>query len=120
MKINYVLDDNNVIIGWSSFPFDENQPYIEIEEPDTIRVGIDKIINGVLEKDDNKYSQVERIAELDTKIQKFKLLLAQSDYKLYKFMDGAMSEEEYAPIRAQRKNYRDAINQLEKEIESLK
>lgn len=34
-------------------------------------------------------------------------------YKALKFSDGVMTEEEYAPIRAQRQAWRDEINELE-------
>ena len=39
--------------------------------------------------------------------------LARTDYKLYKYMDGSLSEEDYAPVRAQRQAWRDRINELE-------
>lgn len=39
--------------------------------------------------------------------------LARTDYKLYKYMDGSLSEEDYAPIKAQRQAWRDRINELE-------
>lgn len=34
-------------------------------------------------------------------------------YKLYKYMDGSLSEEDYAPVKAQRQAWRDRINELE-------
>ena len=39
-----------------------------------------------------------------------------TDYKAIKFSDGALSEEEYAPIRKQRQEWRDEINKLEPQI----
>ena len=39
--------------------------------------------------------------------------LARTDYKLYKYMDGSLSEEDYAPVKAQRQAWRDRINELE-------
>lgn len=44
----------------------------------------------------------------------YKTLLAQSDYKAIKYSEGLISEEEYAPIRKQRQEWRDRINELKK------
>ena len=42
-----------------------------------------------------------------------KELLASTDYKAIKFAEGQLTEEEFAPIRAQRQAWREEINQLE-------
>ena len=46
-------------------------------------------------------------------IRLLKSQLTATDYKALKFSDGALTEEEYAPIRAQRQVWRDQINALE-------
>ena len=46
-------------------------------------------------------------------IQKLKIKLQQTDYQAIKYAEGFISEEEYAPIRAQRQAWREEINQLE-------
>lgn len=51
----------------------------------------------------------ERILEL-------KDLLSASDYKCLKYVDGALTDEEYAEIKALRQAWRDEINELEKEL----
>lgn len=43
--------------------------------------------------------------------------LADTDYKAIKYAEGFISEEEYAPIKAERQRIRDEINELEKLIE---
>lgn len=48
----------------------------------------------------------EQIAEL-------KAQLAATDYKAIKYAEGWITEEEYAPIRAERQAVRDQINSLE-------
>ena len=48
----------------------------------------------------------EQIAEL-------KAQLAETDYKAIKYAEGWITEEEYAPIRAERQEIRDQINSLE-------
>ena len=45
--------------------------------------------------------------------------LKDSDYKAIKYAEGFISEEDYAPIKEERQNYRTQINQLEAEIIEL-
>ena len=59
-----------------------------------------------LEYNDTQKAQFARMREL-------KKNLEESDYKALKFADGALSEEEYAPIRAERQIWRDEINEIE-------
>lgn len=40
--------------------------------------------------------------------------LAETDYQAIKYAEGWITEEEYAPIKAQRQAWRDEINRLEK------
>jgi hypothetical protein len=47
-----------------------------------------------------------------------KQLLAQTDYQALKFAEGAISEEDYAPVRAKRQAWRDKVNELEAQLES--
>lgn len=53
-------------------------------------------------------SREERIAEL-------KQMLADTDYKAIKYVEGWITPEEYEPIKIQRQSWRDEINRLEKE-----
>lgn len=39
--------------------------------------------------------------------------LADTDYKAIKYAEGLISEEDYAPIKAERQRIRDEINRLE-------
>lgn len=48
MLVNYTINENNVVIGYTVIPFDPNLPHIEINSVDEIVVGISKIIDGVL------------------------------------------------------------------------
>lgn len=59
------------------------------------------------------------IMETLRKIEEFKTLLYESDYKAIKYAEGIMSEEEYAPIREERKMWRLRINELEELIRSI-
>ena len=50
------------------------------------------------------------------RINELKKLLASTDYQAIKYAEGQISEEEYAPIKAQRQAWRDEINRLEEEL----
>lgn len=57
----------------------------------------------------------QELAEIEVKdrIAFLKSELAKTDYQTLKYAEGLISEEEYAPIKAQRQAYRDEINELE-------
>lgn len=50
----------------------------------------------------------------ENEIARLKNLLKQTDYKTLKWVDGALTEEEYAEVKAYRQELRNKINQLEK------
>lgn len=45
--------------------------------------------------------------------------LQQTDYQAIKYAEGQISEQDYAPIKAQRQSWRNEINELEEEINKL-
>ena len=51
--------------------------------------------------------------ETESRIAFLKSELSETDYLCLKYTDGALSEEEYAPIRLQRAAYRSEINALQ-------
>lgn len=46
-------------------------------------------------------------------MKELKAKLAGTDYQAIKYAEGLLTEEEYAPIKAQRQAWRDEINQLQ-------
>lgn len=50
------------------------------------------------------------------RINELKKLLASTDYQAIKYAEGQISENDYAPIKAQRQSWRDEINRLEEEL----
>lgn len=54
-----------------------------------------------------------RLAEIED----LKQQLASSDYKAIKFAEGWLTAEDYAPIKAQRQELRNRINELENDTE---
>ncbi len=59
--------------------------------------------------DESYYVKQVRINELKT-------YLKATDYKAIKYAEGELSEEEYAPIKEQRNDWRAEINKLEDEL----
>lgn len=49
-------------------------------------------------------------------IESCKEQLSATDYKAIKYAEGLISEDDYAPIKAERQALRDRINELEKEL----
>lgn len=56
-----------------------------------------------------RYTGAKRISEL-------KNALFETDYQAIKYAEGLISDEDYAPIKAQRQAWRDEINELEKSV----
>lgn len=113
MLANLILDENNYIINVITFPITEELPVVEIESATSIHLGIDKLVDGQIVFDQEKYQEKqERIAKAE-RIQELKNYLADTDYKVFKYMDGEISEEDYAVIKQARKDAREEINRLE-------
>ena len=82
-----------------------------------------KVVNNALTVENLQLTTEQEknisIMEITTQIDVLKEKLAETDYKALKFIDGEFTEEEYAPIREERKNYRIKINELEKCLENF-
>ena len=84
---------------------------VEITEEEYNSIREQKKQNRLAKANTPRNQKLTRIAEL-------KQLLSDSDYKLFKYQDGDMTEEEYAPIRKDRHDWRVKINELEAELEN--
>ena len=82
-----------------------------------------KVVNNALTVENLQLTAEQEknisIMEITVQINTIKEKLAETDYKALKFIDGEFTEEEYAPIREERKNYRIKINELEKCLENF-
>lgn len=58
----------------------------------------------------------DRFNNPEMQIEGLKQQLANTDYKAIKFAEGLISEEDYAPIKKQRQEWRNQINLLELEL----
>ncbi len=57
--------------------------------------------------------------KIEREIWNLKGELSSTDYKAIKYAEGWISEEEYAPIKAERQALRDKINELEEKLKTL-
>lgn len=57
--------------------------------------------------------------QLKHKIAVLKKYLSNTDYQAIKYAEGVLSEEEYAPVKSKRQEWRNEINELEEEINKL-
>lgn len=62
----------------------------------------------------------EEIKEKSEQIMYLRGHLHNTDYKAIKYAEGELTEEEYAPIREQRRVWRTEIRTLEAEIEAIR
>lgn len=68
--------------------------------------------NGEIKENPDYTPAVDNSALLEG-IASMKAELAATDYKALKYMEGWLTEEEYAPVKARRQEIRDKINELE-------
>ena len=107
---------------------------IELTDEEFAQIGVTKRFeNGVLidipqaELETMRLAQLEyeqqlqrqaEIDEIQRKIANAKAKLVETDYQAIKYVEGFISETDYAPIKAQRQAWRDEINALEAELAS--
>ena len=92
-------DDGNIIIE----AFDET---VEVEVP----------VMGMVYRDATPEEEAQLHVEIpvEEQIEQLKTQLSMTDYKAIKFAEGWLTEEEYAPIKAEREAIREQIRALEK------
>lgn len=82
----------------------EGRRYISPSRAKLLKLGYKEVVTTPPPVDENE----QRIWQL-------KELLQESDYKAIKYAEGWISEEDYAPIKAERQAIRDEINKLEEQ-----
>lgn len=116
VKVNIFTDENNVIHGWIASPLDESLPIVEVDDPETIHVGFDKLIDGEIIADDEAYNKALDHADKFGRIIGLKKQLADTDYIIVKHLEGLVTEEEFEKAKADRQSWREEINRLEAEL----
>ena len=78
-----------------------------------------KYINGeYIEMTEEEIAEIEeQTTAPEQQILDLKQMLNDTDYQAIKYAEGWLTDEEYAPIKAQRQEWRDEINRLEIELE---
>jgi len=121
MRINYDLDTNNYIVGYTIIPFNPALPSLEIESESQIHIGISQVIGGEFVPNDERYAEVHAAAvarnAITTEIATLKGSLAKTDYEAIKFAEGEMTAEEFEPYKVQRHQWRLRIRELESQLE---
>lgn len=91
---------------------------IYISDEDRLAIGVTKcfdvVNNCVVDYDDTKDKRIQLIEEA---IRERKIMLDDSDYKLFKYIEGEMTASEFEPIKSNRALWRKEINQLEEELQ---
>lgn len=112
MKVNLLLDDNNVVRGFRSSPYDPSLPAVDVEDPrGDILIGVDTFVDGELVKG-RPLGSAEAFAE----ILSLKKKLADTDYQAIKNLEGELSDDDYASVKEQRREWRAKINELEAKL----
>lgn len=106
--MNYYKNGNALLR--TNAPLEELNGYVEITETEYNEIRALKAANRLSKQPTEKSIKLKRIAQL-------KRFLTESDYQAIKYAEGWITEEEYAPIKNQRQNWRDEINVLESELE---
>lgn len=90
---------------------DENNNKLNKEELDYEIGYLTKKEEGVF-----VYHYFNKLQLAERKIPQLKENLFNTDYQAIKYAEGELTAEEYAPMKAQRKAWRDEINELEKQL----
>ena len=77
-----------------------------------------KYINGkYIEMTEEEITELEsQTPTVEQQILDLKKMLENTDYQAIKYAEGWLTDEEYAPIKLQRQEWRDEINRLEIEL----
>ena len=69
--------------------------------------------------EDEETKEYTKVMYKNDKINYYKDLLNKSDYKAIKYSEGLYTDEEYEPIKQEREQYREKINELEEELAKI-
>lgn len=110
--------------GWvcDRFPYNLKDYFGEMEVDDatymqTMATGAHfawRVVGGLLVNE--RYEETPHKEWVEDRIRDLKRHLRDTDYMAIKFAEGEFTEQEYAPVRAQRAAWRAEINELEAEL----
>lgn len=129
MLVNYSIDENNRLLNVTSYPLDTTKPTLELPEDFDLKNVRDYILNG----DTLKLDPFIVIPSIEEQIAVLKRKLADTDYITSKALDAITLADnltsllaalksirtEYADLIKQRQTWREEINNLEKQMETI-
>lgn len=113
MRYYLYLDKDKKILSVFASEILMDLPYIDSDKLPNVHVGYDYFINGKIVRKTAEYNRVKAIEEDQVVIRSLKQKLSDTDYLAIKFAEGELTEEEFAPIKAQRQEWRTQIRALE-------
>ena len=126
-----IYDNNgkviNIVAGKSNYEhlLELDNKFIYVDElpkydmyRQLLKVVDEKLVVVDLEISHEREKVIRRI-EISNEINYYKSLLSKTDYKTLKYVDGAISDEEYSIIKIERQNWRNKINDLEELLSKL-
>ena len=129
MLVNYSIDENNRLQNVTSYPLDTTKPTLELPEDFDFKNVRDYILND----DTLKLDPFIAIPSIEEQIAVLKRKLADTDYITSKALDAITLADnltsllaalksirtEYADLITQRQSWREEINNLEKQMETI-
>lgn len=129
MLVNYSIDENNRLQNVTSYPLDTTKPTLELPEDFDLKNVRDYILNG----DTLKLDPFIAIPSIEEQIAVLKRKLSDTDYITSKALDAITLADsltsllaalksirtEYDDLIKQRQSWREEINNLEKQMETI-
>lgn len=109
----YLTNEKGEIVGYSTSCVN---PAMDWTDEEIVEVGSKMFFTSQTEEIEKAKVKQKHIDEINSQIFELKDQLSATDYKCLKYVDGALSDNEYAEVRAYRASLREQINELEKEI----
>ena len=122
MRINYTLNEDNYIIGYSIFPLNEEQPVIEV---DKVYLNVSQVINGEFLLNEEQYIAQQTInkskAEISAEMQEILQWLLANDYIINKRLLNEYTDDDpkWLAYLSDRKTKLERYNELEVQLNSL-
>lgn len=129
MLVNYSIDENNRLQNVTRYPLDKTKPTLELPEDFDLKNVRDYILND----DTLKLDPFIVIPSIEEQIAELKRKLSDTDYITSKALDAITLADnltsllaalksirtEYADLIKQRQTWREEINNLEKQMETI-
>ena len=116
MKYKLILDDNKYLNGFVHTNTEEDVYELNASEMNLDYLNCYKLVNDEVIFDEEKYNALVDTKAKAEQIAELKKQLADTDYEAIKYSEGWFTDEEYAPIKANRETLREQIRALESDI----